>query len=86
MRLILPEELIRQKGVKALGDEKEAIYREIYAPEIHPVEGLRQLLERLTGPASAAPSGRRAAAPTSTSCSKSAGSDNGSRPASRATR
>ena len=49
MRLILPEELIRQKGVKALGDEKEAIYREIYAPEIHPVEGLRQLLERLNG-------------------------------------
>lgn len=49
MRLILPEELICQKGVKALGDEKEAIYREIYAPEIHPVEGLRQLLERLNG-------------------------------------
>lgn len=34
MRLILPEEIIREKGMKALGEEKEAIYREVYAPEI----------------------------------------------------
>ena len=32
MRLIMPEEVIREKGTAALGDEKEAIYREIYAP------------------------------------------------------
>ena len=47
MRLIMPEEVIRTKGLAALADEKEAIYREIYAPEIHPVAGLRELLERL---------------------------------------
>lgn len=39
MRLILPEEIIREKGMKALGEEKEAIYREVYAPEIRPVRG-----------------------------------------------
>ena len=43
MRLILPEE----KGMKALGEEKEAIYREVYAPEIRPVRGLVELLEEL---------------------------------------
>ena len=37
MRQILPEEIIREKGLKALGEEKEAIYREVYAPEIRPV-------------------------------------------------
>ena len=47
MRLIMPEETIRTKGLAALGDEKEAIYRRIYAPEIRPVEGLRDLLGRL---------------------------------------
>lgn len=47
MRLVMPEEVIRTRGFAALADEKEAIYREIYAPEIHPVEGLRELLERL---------------------------------------
>lgn len=47
MRMILPEEVIRECGLQALADEKEAIYREIYAPEIRPVEGLRTLLERL---------------------------------------
>lgn len=30
MRQILPEEIIREKGLKALGEEKEAIYREVY--------------------------------------------------------
>ena len=39
MRQILPEEIIREKGLKALGEEKEAIYREVYAPEIRPVRG-----------------------------------------------
>lgn len=47
MRAVMPEEIIREKGLAALADEKEAIYREIYAPDIHPVEGLVELLERL---------------------------------------
>lgn len=47
MRSIMPEEVIREKGLAALADEKEAIYREIYAPTIRPVEGLAELLERL---------------------------------------
>lgn len=47
MRLVMPEEVIRERGFAALADEKEAIYREIYAPEIRPVEGLRELLEQL---------------------------------------
>lgn len=47
MRLIMPEEVIREKGTAALGDEKEAIYREIYAPDIRPVEGLAELLAKL---------------------------------------
>ena len=47
MRMIMPEEVIRAKGIAALAEEKEAIYREIYAPEIHPVAGLRELLEKL---------------------------------------
>lgn len=47
MRRILPEEVIRAKGIDALADEKEAIYRDLYAPEIRPIEGLRALLDRL---------------------------------------
>lgn len=47
MRLIMPAELIRERGLASLAEEKEAIYREIYAPEIHPVEGLVALLESL---------------------------------------
>lgn len=47
MRMLLPAEMIRTRGLKALADEKEAIYREIYAPDIRPVAGLRTLLERL---------------------------------------
>ena len=47
MRAVMPEEIIREKGIAALADEKEAIYREIYAPDIHPVEGLVELLEQL---------------------------------------
>ena len=40
MRAVMPAEIIREKGLAALAEEKEAIYREIYAPDIHPVEGL----------------------------------------------
>ena len=47
MRLIMPEAIIRVKGTAALAEEKEAIYRELYAPEIRPVEGLRELLAAL---------------------------------------
>lgn len=47
MRMLLPEEIIHEKGLQALGDEKEAIYREIYAPTIEPVAGLHSLLELL---------------------------------------
>ena len=47
MRLVMPEEVIREKGLAALADEKEAIYREIYAPDIRPVDGLVELLEKL---------------------------------------
>ena len=47
MRMLLPEEIIQEKGLQSLGDEKEAIYREIYAPTIAPVAGLHSLLELL---------------------------------------
>ena len=47
LRRIMPAEIIQDKGLAALADEKEAIYREIYAPTIRPVEGLADLLERL---------------------------------------
>lgn len=47
MRLIMPAELIRERGLASLAEEKEAIYREIFAPEIRPVEGLVPLLESL---------------------------------------
>lgn len=47
MRLIMPAELIREWGLASLAEEKEAIYREIYAPEIRPVKGLVPLLESL---------------------------------------
>ena len=79
MRLILPEEIIREKGMKALGEEKEAIYREVYAPEIRPVRGLVELLEELRRRGircavaeSAAPSVLQAAARTSISSSATA--------------
>ncbi len=47
LRHLFPEEILREKGLQALADEKEAIYREIYAPEIHPVNGLIALLKML---------------------------------------
>lgn len=47
MRLVMPEEIIREKGIDALADEKEAIYREIYAPQIRPIKGLKSLLSQL---------------------------------------
>lgn len=47
LRALLPDEVIDKRGVQALAEEKEAIYREIYAPAIAPVEGLRELLGQL---------------------------------------
>lgn len=47
MRRLLPEELISERGLQALGDEKEQMYRDIYAPTIKPVKGLPELLSAL---------------------------------------
>ena len=72
MRLVMPEEVIREKGLAALADEKEGIYREIYAPDIRPVDGLVELLEKLHAAGIRAPWVHRAAKPTSILCSISA--------------
>ncbi|MFI3259261.1 MAG: HAD family phosphatase [Rikenellaceae bacterium] len=45
MHIMLPKEVIEQRGIEALSVEKEAIYREIYEPTIKPVEGLIELLK-----------------------------------------
>lgn len=47
IRSLMPEEIIREKGSEALAMEKEAIYREIYAPEIRSIDGLVELLRKL---------------------------------------
>lgn len=47
MHLIMPADVIREKGLAELSDEKEAIYREIYRPVIRPVAGLTNLLDML---------------------------------------
>ena len=47
MGRILPEEVIREKGLAALAAEKEAIYRELYEPLIRPTAGLLDFLEAL---------------------------------------
>jgi beta-phosphoglucomutase family hydrolase len=44
---LFPRELVEAKGVEALAAEKEALYREIYAPKIRPTEGLHELLRSL---------------------------------------
>lgn len=44
---ILPAELIEEKGLKTLADEKEAVYRRIYAKKIAPVKGLIPFLNEL---------------------------------------
>ena len=44
---LFPAELVAEKGVEGLAAEKEAVYREIYAPTIAPVEGLRELLAEI---------------------------------------
>lgn len=44
MRAVMPHDIIESVGLRELGYEKEAIYRELYAPKIHPVAGLTDLL------------------------------------------
>lgn len=44
---LLPAEIIEQQGIKALSDEKEAVYREIYASTMEPVPGLVKFLQDL---------------------------------------
>lgn len=45
--LLLPADLVASKGVEVLANEKEQIYREIFADTIRPVKGLTQLLADL---------------------------------------
>lgn len=47
LRALFPAEVVERRGLRALGEEKEAIYREIYAPDIRPVDGLAELLGAL---------------------------------------
>ncbi len=44
---LLPAEVVESKGIAALADEKEAVYRELYAPTIEPVAGLHEFLRDL---------------------------------------
>lgn len=47
MPAIVGREVVDKFGLEALADEKEALYRRIYAPEIHPIAGLTELLHDL---------------------------------------
>lgn len=44
---LFPREIVESVGAKRLGDEKEAIYREIYAPTLAPMRGLVDFLDAL---------------------------------------
>ena len=41
---LMPRDIVERVGIRELGYEKEAIYREIYAPTITPQPGLLDLL------------------------------------------
>lgn len=41
---LMPREVVERVGIRELGYEKEAIYREIYAPRITPQPGLKAFL------------------------------------------
>lgn len=45
--LLLPADLVASKGIEALANEKEQIYRDIFADTICPVKGLTELLADL---------------------------------------
>ncbi len=47
MDIMLPAEVVAERGKAALSAEKEAIYREIYADTIKPVDGLIEMLREL---------------------------------------
>lgn len=47
MPRLLPAEVIAEKGIKYLADEKEAVYREIFASKIAPMPGLVAFLQDL---------------------------------------
>ncbi len=47
MREVFPAEIISQKGIPTLAQEKEALYREIYAPTVKPIAGLVEFLKSL---------------------------------------
>ncbi len=47
MNIVLPAEVVAERGIAALSAEKEAIYREMYAETIEPVKGLVELLKEL---------------------------------------
>ena len=44
---LFPAEIVAAKGIQALADEKEALYREIYAPTIAPTKGLGEILDSI---------------------------------------
>lgn len=44
---LMPRDVVERVGIRELGHEKEAIYREIYAPTITPQAGLVAFLESL---------------------------------------
>ncbi len=44
---LMPRDVVERVGIRELGHEKEAIYREIYAPTITPQAGLVEFLEAL---------------------------------------
>ncbi len=46
-RVIFPADVVERFGTKSLGDEKEALYREIYAPLLTPTTGLIAFLDEL---------------------------------------
>ena len=45
--VVLPQHIIEQKGIDALADEKEEIYREIFEKTIQPTAGLVEFLKDL---------------------------------------
>lgn len=45
--MLLPETLIEEMGIQTLSDEKEALYREYYAPRMKPMKGLVRFLADL---------------------------------------
>ena len=46
---LMPREVVERVGIRELGNEKEAIYREIYAPIIEPQRGLLDFLAEAEG-------------------------------------